>query len=108
MIKEEITAFWDESSKYLLMQHVEPTPLQRLALTLADRGAQAVENNERLVDHKTGGHGFKDQGRDGKGGGRFDHPGDGKGGQRRMGKGGFDDRKGKASSGPPRGNRGWD
>mmetsp|Transcript_39334 Transcript_39334/g.98982 ORF Transcript_39334/g.98982 Transcript_39334/m.98982 type:complete len:967 (-) Transcript_39334:41-2941(-) len=114
MIKEEITAFWDESSKYLLMQHVEPTPLQRLALTLADRGAQAVENNERLVDHKTGGYGFKEQGREGKGGGRWDQ-GDGKG-QRRFGKGGvpgFEDRKGKGkgrgktSSGPPR-SRGWE
>merc|ERR1719215_536957 len=115
MIKEEITAFWDESSKYLLMQHVEPTPLQRLALTLADRGAQAVENNERLVNHKTGGYGFKEQGREGKGGGRWDQGGDGKG-QRRFGKGGhpgFEDRKGKGkgrgkqSSGPPR-TRGWE
>jgi len=58
MIKDEITAFWDESSKYVLVQHSEPSPLQRLALTLADKGAQAVENNERLVDHKSGGYGF--------------------------------------------------
>merc|ERR1719456_571459 len=58
MIKEEVMAFWDESSKFVLMQHSEPTPLQRLALTLADRGAQAVENNERLVDQKSGGYGF--------------------------------------------------
>merc|ERR1712232_932840 len=58
MIREEITAFWDESSKYVLVQHSEPTPLQRLALTLADKGAQAVENNERLVDQKSGGYGF--------------------------------------------------
>merc|ERR1719326_1675307 len=58
MIKEEITAFWDESSKYVLMQHSEPTPLQRLALTLADRGAQAVENNEKMVDSKSGGYGL--------------------------------------------------
>merc|ERR1712078_861056 len=62
MIKEEITAFWDESSKYVLMQHSEPTPLQRLALTLADKGAQAVENNERLVDQKSGGYGFAQRG----------------------------------------------
>merc|ERR1719388_606080 len=62
MIREEITAFWDESSKYVLMQHSEPTPLQRLALTLADRGAQALESNERLVDQKAGGYGFKQQG----------------------------------------------
>jgi len=114
MIKEEITAFWDESSKYLLMQHVEPTPLQRLALTLADKGAAAVEQNERLVDHKTGGNlGFKEQNRDGKGATRWDL-GDGKGQRRFGGKGGFNDSKGKGKGGRgkmsslPRGNRGWD
>merc|ERR1719389_530230 len=75
MIKEEIAAFWDESSKYVLIQHTEPTTLQRLALQLADRGALAVENNERMVDQKTGGYGFKDdqvwqkgQGQKGQGG----------------------------------------
>lgn len=115
MIKEEITAFWDESSKFVLMQHVEPTPLQRFALALADRGAQAVENNERLVDAKTGGHGIKEQ-RPQQGGGRWDQQG-GPGDRRRMGKGGvpgpISDSKGKGKSrgkmttGPPR-NRGWD
>eukprot|EP00913_Durusdinium_trenchii_P034322 g32112.t1 len=59
-MKEEITAFWDESSKYVLVQHVEPTPLQRLAITLAERAVQAVENNERLVDLKSGGFAFKE------------------------------------------------
>jgi len=116
MFKEEITAFWDESSKYVLMQHVEPTPLQRLALTLSDRVAQVVENNEKL----TGGKGFMDQRVGGAGPGRWDQPGDGKGG-RRFGKGGQamsgmqDDGKGrkgrskgsKSTFGPPR-NRGWD
>merc|ERR1719263_2260377 len=62
----EIAAFWDESSKYVLIQHTEPTQLQRLALQLADRGAQAVENNERMVDQKTGGYGFKDEVQRGK------------------------------------------
>mmetsp|Transcript_2305 Transcript_2305/g.6824 ORF Transcript_2305/g.6824 Transcript_2305/m.6824 type:complete len:957 (+) Transcript_2305:91-2961(+) len=115
MIREEITAFWDESSKFVLVQHVEPTPLQRLALTLADRGAQAVENNERLVDQKTGG--FKaDQQRQGQGG-RWDQAG-GPAGGRRFGKGGWsgpgEKGKGKgrgkssmATSGPPK-NRGWE
>lgn len=81
MIREEITAFWDESSNYVLMQHSEPTPLQRLALSLADKGAQAVDNNERLVTQKTGDFGFKDAApvRYGQGGGQ---------GPRRMGKGG--------------------
>merc|ERR1719401_2178412 len=54
MIKEEITAFWDEESNFVLVQHIEPTPLQRLALTLADRAASAVHMNETLVDQKGG------------------------------------------------------
>lgn len=117
MIKEEITAFWDESSKFVLVQHVEPSPLQRLALTLAERGAQAVEMNERLVNQKTGDYSFKQQGPAQGGGGRWDQGGPG--GGRRYGKGGgsapMDDgkgRKGKGrgkamTSGPPR-NRGWE
>merc|ERR1711904_761288 len=80
MIKEEIAAFWDESSKYVLIQHTEPTTLQRLALQLADRGAQAVENNERMVDQKTGGYGFKDEALKGKG--RWDNPQGGGNGNR--------------------------
>jgi len=116
MIKEEITAFWDESSKYVLMQHSEPTLLQRLALTLADRGSQAVDNNERLVDQK--GNSTKQQGLPQQG--RFDQ---GAGGdRRRFGKGGVggsgfrDDRnqkgkgRGKSMGGgarPPQ-NRGWE
>lgn len=114
MIKEEITAFWDESSKFVLVQHVEPTPLQRLALTLADRGAQAVENNDNLVTAKTGGYGIKDQRP--QQGNRWDQPGAlGKGrGKGGLGgapmldsKGGKGKSRGKASSGPPR-NRGWE
>merc|ERR1712216_1108238 len=60
MIKEEITAFWDESSNYVLMQHSEPSPLRRLALNLADRSANAVDQNERLITQKTGDFGLKD------------------------------------------------
>jgi len=89
MIREEITAFWDESSKYVLVQHSEPTPLQRLALALADRGAQAVENNERLVDQKSGGYGFARDQRPQQGAGY------GKGGKGGKGKDRDDDRKGK-------------
>jgi len=99
MIRDEITAFWDESSKYLLVQHVEPSPLQRLALALADKAAAAVGMNENLVDHRMGGYGFRDQARDGKGNkgvGRL-NAADGKG-QQRMGKGGYEDRKGKGRS----------
>jgi len=118
MIKEEITAFWDESSSYVLVQHVEPTPLQRLALALADKGAQAVQNNEGLVDQKSGGYGLnKDQRQQQTG--RWDQVGGGPGDRRRFGKGGgpmpvMEDGKGrkgksrgKGSTGTAR-NRGWE
>lgn len=112
MIREEITAFWDESSKYLLMQHVEPSPLQRLALSLADRSVAAVDMNERLVENKLGTQGLRgDHIRDGKG--RWDA--DGKGHRRFGGKGfgpSFDDRKGKGKgrgkAARPAQNRGWE
>jgi len=107
MIKEEITAFWDESSKFVLVQHVEPSNLQRLALTLAERGAQAVENNERMVDQKSGGYAFKEgrgAGGDGKGKGQR------KGGDMRMdGKGGKGKKgKGDRIQGPPKQRGGWE
>eukprot|EP00442_Polarella_glacialis_P058742 CAMPEP_0115121100 /NCGR_PEP_ID=MMETSP0227-20121206/46061_1 /TAXON_ID=89957 /ORGANISM="Polarella glacialis, Strain CCMP 1383" /LENGTH=969 /DNA_ID=CAMNT_0002522847 /DNA_START=59 /DNA_END=2964 /DNA_ORIENTATION=- len=108
MIKEELTAFWDESSKYVLLQHVEPSSLQRLALTLADRGAQAVENNERLLDQKSGGYAFKEGG---KGGDRWNDGGKGFGKGKGKGKDGKDGKgkgKGKASVTGPRVMRGWE
>jgi len=109
IIKEEITAFWDESSKFVLVQHVEPSHLQRLALTLADRGAQAVENNERLVDQRSGGYAFKEGMRPGQqgaaarweqGGGKG-KDGKGKGGGKGKGK------KGDRPQGPVK-FRGWE
>merc|ERR1719183_1655118 len=113
MIRDEISAFWDESSKYVLMQPFERTPLQRLALTLAERGAQAIQNNEHLVDQKSGGYGLnardansrwddagasQGKGRFGKGGDRGNDP-KGKG----KGRG-----KGSWMSRPAGGNRGWE
>jgi translation initiation factor 3 subunit C len=116
MIKEEITAFWDEESNFVLVQHIEPTPLQRLAMSLADRAASAVHMNESLVDQKGGynqrndprgqGQGRWDQGATpnsggkGKGGSRFGPPSEG---GRGKGKG-----KGKSSSSGNVRNRGWD
>jgi len=106
MIKEEITAFWDESSKYVLVQHVEPSPLQRLSLLLADRAALCVQHNEQLVDQKT--HcGYGLQGRNMDPGLQGGIPGKGgkggKGGQAKGGKGG----KGKTLARPAQ-MRGWE
>lgn len=112
MYREEIVAFWDESSKYVLVQHSEPSHLQRLALTLAERAAQAVENNERLVEQKTGVSAFKTGAAGPGGGGRWEPAGSrfGKAG----GKGGKGSGKGKGKGksalsldGAAR-NRGWE
>jgi translation initiation factor 3 subunit C len=112
MIRDEISAFWDESSKFVLMQPFERTPLQRLALTLAERGAQAVQNNEQLVDHKSGGYGLKSEAQ-----GRWDDAG-APSGRGRYGKGGGSgmDSKGKGKgrgkssfgSSRPATMRGWE
>merc|ERR1719409_404403 len=91
MIKDELTGAWDESSKFVMVLHQEPTTLQRLALQLADRSNQAVDNNERLLDQKSGLYGF-DQGKGGKGGGKG------------QGQGGWE--QGQGMDGRPRGGKG--
>jgi len=94
MIKDEISAFWDESSKYVLMQPFERTQLQRLALTLAEKSAQAVSQNELLVQQKSGDYGLA--ARDSQQG-RWDDAAAGKGG-RKLGQA-FGDPKGKGGKG---------
>jgi translation initiation factor 3 subunit C len=111
MIKEEITAFWDESSKYVLVQHVEPSPLQRLSLLLADRAALCVQHNEQLCDQKTHcGYGLNGRNMDQSLQGGI--PGKGGKGARNFqggpGKGGKGGPKGKSSTSRPAQNRGWE
>lgn len=112
MIKEEITAFWDESSKFVLMQHVEPTVLQRFALDLALRGAEAVESNERLVDQKLGGYGIKDKSQQTQQNANQPRWDDGGKGGKGKGKGNYSEKKGKGKGGKtqqkPAANRGWE
>lgn len=38
---------------------MDPTRLQYLSQQFADKAAQFVENNERLLDTRTGGYGYK-------------------------------------------------
>jgi translation initiation factor 3 subunit C len=110
MMRDEVSAFWDESSKYVLIQPFERTPLQRLALTLAEKGFQAISNNEQLVDQKSGGYGLN--ARDANN--RWEDAGAGQG-RGRFGKG-MDpklDIKGKGKGrgrgvARPAGNRGWE
>jgi translation initiation factor 3 subunit C len=60
MINEEIHASWDQPSQCVVMHKgVDPTRLQYLSQQFADKAAQFVENNERLLDTRTGGYGYK-------------------------------------------------
>jgi len=59
IINEELHASWDQPSGSIIMHKVEPTRLQYLSLQFADKVAQFVENNERLLDTRTGGYGYK-------------------------------------------------
>merc|ERR1712093_810494 len=59
MINEELHASWDQPTNDIVMNQVEPTRLQSLALQFADKANTFVENNEKLLDFRTGGYGFK-------------------------------------------------
>lgn len=110
MIRDEISAFWDESTEYVLMQPFERTQLQRLALTLAEKSAQAVSQNELLVQQKSGDYGLAARDTQQS---RWDDSSAGKGG-RRLGQA-FGDTKGKGGKGKgasrttrPVSYRGWE
>jgi translation initiation factor 3 subunit C len=59
MISEELHASWDQPSGAIIMHRVDPTKLQYLAMQFADKAAIFVENNERYLDSRTGGYGYK-------------------------------------------------
>merc|ERR1711934_534263 len=67
MINEELHASWDQPTNCIVMNQVEPTRLQALALQFADKAATFVENNEKLLDFRTGGYGFKYDNKDKRG-----------------------------------------
>jgi len=67
MINEELHASWDQPTNAIVMNQVDPTRLQSLALQFADKAATFVENNEKLLDFRTGGYGFKYDNKDKRG-----------------------------------------
>lgn len=93
---EEIAAALDQIDGVVLFHTVETTEVQRLALQLADRVANLVENNEKLLDQKLGnqtgpaGAGDRNEGQQRGGPGRERRGGRGgaRGGRGR-GRGGF-------------------
>lgn len=80
MINRELHASWDQPTDTIVLRKVEASSLQLLALQFAEKAANLVETNERLLDTKTGNFHF----RDGEGQ-RYDNN---RGGQRRSGAGG--------------------
>lgn len=84
MIAEELHASWDQPTKSLMLQHAEPTRLQHLALQFSEKAATVVENNEKLMEMKTGTF-SSDGGRGGHRGGRGGR-GRGRGGRGRGGR----------------------
>uniref|UniRef100_A0A8C3P4A9 Eukaryotic translation initiation factor 3 subunit C n=1 Tax=Chrysemys picta bellii TaxID=8478 RepID=A0A8C3P4A9_CHRPI len=63
IINEELMASLDQPTQTVVMHRTEPTALQNMALQLAEKLGNLVENNERVFDHKQGTYGgyFRDQ-----------------------------------------------
>jgi len=59
MINDELHASWDQPTGTIVMHRVDPSKLQFLAVQFSEKAAMFVENNERLLDSKTGGYGYK-------------------------------------------------
>ena len=55
IINEELMASLDEPTGCMVMHRTEPSRLQSLSLQLADKIGQLVDNNERLLEFRTGG-----------------------------------------------------
>jgi len=66
MIAEELHASWDQPTSAIIMHKVEPTRLQYLSLQLAEKAAAFVENNERMLDSRTGAYPYKLDAADGQ------------------------------------------
>ncbi len=54
IINEELMASLDEPTECMVMHRTEPSRLQSLSLQLADKIAQMVDNNERLLEFRAG------------------------------------------------------
>lgn len=52
IIAGDIHATWDDNSKCCLINHTEPTDLQKLAIKLAENLTTAVEQNEMMLNMK--------------------------------------------------------
>lgn len=100
IINQEMRASWDQPTASIVMRRTEPSRLQSLALQLASKVANMTDNNEKLMDAKTGG---------GDRGDRKDDSGDRKGGDWKQGGRGSRSSRGRGKdSGRDGGMRGRD
>jgi translation initiation factor 3 subunit C len=56
---KELSAGWANPPTSLVLFKTEPSPLQDASVTFAERAAHMVESNERLMDARAGGYGYK-------------------------------------------------
>ncbi|KAH7474605.1 hypothetical protein PRIC1_013268 [Phytophthora ramorum] len=54
MINEELQGAWDQSSQAIILYKTERSSLQTLAVQYSDKLSQIVENNERMMDLRSG------------------------------------------------------
>ncbi|KAG5177289.1 eukaryotic translation initiation factor 3 subunit C [Tribonema minus] len=84
LINQELCGAWDQPTNTIVLQRVEPSRLQLLALQFAEKASSLVESNERLLDARTGNYGYREDkwgGGRGDGGGRGGYGGRGDGGR---------------------------
>lgn len=62
IINEELMASLDEPSECVIMHRTDPTALQSLALQLSEKVSSLVENNERLMEMKSGNYYYQSRG----------------------------------------------
>ncbi|KHJ78883.1 PCI domain protein [Oesophagostomum dentatum] len=58
IIQEELSATLDEPTDCLMMHRVEPSRLQMIALNLTDKLQQLADNNEQILEPRTGRAGY--------------------------------------------------
>lgn len=56
MAEENFHGSWDQPSAAIIMHRVDPSRLQHLSVEFVEKTAQFVDNNERMLDTKTGGY----------------------------------------------------
>eukprot|EP00941_MAST-03F_sp_MAST-3F-sp1_P001084 g1084.t1 len=61
IVDKKLPGTWDMEGESILLYQTEPTYLQSLCTTLAEKTALFVEANERALDVRTGDYGFRDQ-----------------------------------------------